>query len=89
MSMCFYCDACSVVYILFSLYQLALIGYPHCMFFMLIPQLQYECQDITCKDGTRQALLPIRQKFLCCLFIVSFSLISLRSNPRKPINQSY
>ena len=62
-----YCYVCSVLYILFSLCQLALFGYPDRGFSVLFPQLKGKCQGITSKHGARPA--PF-QTFCVVLYIV-------------------
>ena len=59
-----YCYICSVLYILFSSWQLAFSDYPDWGFSMLFPQLSGKCQGKTRKDGARTALILISE--LCC-----------------------
>jgi len=68
-----YCYVCSVLYILFSSWQLAFSDYPDWGFSMLFPQLSGKCQGKTRKDGARTAIILISE--LCCSMYCFVSIV--------------
>jgi hypothetical protein len=60
-----------VIYVLFCIYfsscQLALFGYPHCGFSVLVSQLYGKCQGIIRKDEAQPALFLISE--MCCSLV--------------------